>query len=92
MPDYAQFDNSMVFQGGMLPDTLGKVIRCCLSLGAIPVPRVQTSLFHELSQSFNQIEMRRIGKERVASDAKAFANDCAFDIFSDEKDAVQLFC
>jgi hypothetical protein len=37
LPDYAQFDNSMVFQGGMLPDTLGKVIRCCLSLGVIPV-------------------------------------------------------
>lgn len=37
LPDYAQFDNSMVFQGGMLPDTLGKVIRCCLSLNVIPV-------------------------------------------------------
>jgi hypothetical protein len=37
LPDYAQFDNSMVFQGGMLPDTLGKVIRCCLSLGVTPV-------------------------------------------------------
>jgi hypothetical protein len=37
LPDYAQFDNSMVFQGGVLPDTLGKVIRCCLSLGVIPV-------------------------------------------------------
>jgi hypothetical protein len=37
LPDYAQFDNSMVFQGGMLPDTIGKVIRCCLSLSVTPV-------------------------------------------------------
>jgi hypothetical protein len=37
LPDYAQFDNSMVFHGGHLPDTLGKVIRCCLSLSVIPV-------------------------------------------------------
>jgi hypothetical protein len=37
LPDYAQFDNSMVFQGGRVPDTLGKVIRCCLSLDVIPV-------------------------------------------------------
>lgn len=37
LPDYAQFDNSMVFQGGMRPDTLGKVIRCCLSLNVTPV-------------------------------------------------------
>jgi hypothetical protein len=37
LPDYAQFDNSTVFQGGRCPDTLGKVIRCCLSLNVIPV-------------------------------------------------------
>ena len=37
LPDYAQFDNSTVFQGGRWPDTLGKVVRCCLSLGVIPV-------------------------------------------------------
>ena len=37
LPDYAQFDNSTVFQGGRWPDTLGKVIRCCLSLGVTPV-------------------------------------------------------
>lgn len=37
LPDYAQFDNSTVFQGGRWPDTLGKVIRCCLSLGVSPV-------------------------------------------------------
>ncbi len=37
LPDYAQFDNSTVFQGGRWPDTLGKVTRCCLSLGVTPV-------------------------------------------------------
>ena len=37
LPDYAQFDNSTVFQGSRWPDSLGKVIRCCLSLGVTPV-------------------------------------------------------
>jgi hypothetical protein len=37
LPDYAQFDNSTVFQGSRKPDSLGKVIRFCLSLGVIPV-------------------------------------------------------
>jgi hypothetical protein len=37
LPDYAQFDNATVFQGSRWPDSLGKVIRCCLSLGVIPV-------------------------------------------------------
>jgi len=36
-PDYAQFDNGMVFLGGRRPDTLGKVIRLCLNLGVTPV-------------------------------------------------------
>jgi hypothetical protein len=37
LPDYAQFDNSTVFQGSRWPDSLGKVIRCSLSLGVTPV-------------------------------------------------------
>lgn len=37
LPDYAQFDNSTVFQGPRHPDSLGRVIRCCLSLGVTPV-------------------------------------------------------
>jgi len=37
LPDYAQFDNSTVFQGSRWPDSLGKVIRCCLSLDVIAV-------------------------------------------------------
>jgi hypothetical protein len=37
LPDYAQFDNLTVFQGSRWADSLGKVIRCCLSLNVIPV-------------------------------------------------------
>jgi hypothetical protein len=37
LPDYAQFDNSTVFQGSRWADSLGKVIRCCLNLDVIPV-------------------------------------------------------
>ena len=37
LPDYAQFDNSTVFQGSRKPDSLGKVIRFCLILGVVPV-------------------------------------------------------
>jgi hypothetical protein len=34
---YAQFDNSTVFTGSRHPDSVGQVIRFCLSLGVIPV-------------------------------------------------------
>jgi hypothetical protein len=38
LPDYAQFDNDTVFQGAhQFPDALGRVIRLCLALKAIPV-------------------------------------------------------
>ena len=38
LPAYAQFDNDTVFQGThRYPDTLGRVIRTCLSLGVVPV-------------------------------------------------------
>ena len=37
LPDYAQFDNATIFQGSRWPDSLGKVVRCCLSLGVTPV-------------------------------------------------------
>jgi hypothetical protein len=36
-PTYAQFDNSTVFTGPRLPNTVGQVIRLCLSLGVTPV-------------------------------------------------------
>jgi transposase len=37
LPDYAQFDNSTIFQGSRMADSLGRVSRFCLSLGVIPV-------------------------------------------------------
>ncbi len=38
LPGYAKFDNDSVFQGGHIhPDTFGRVIRLCLSLGVTPV-------------------------------------------------------
>lgn len=38
LPDYAQFDNDTLFQGPHRhPDTVGRVIRTCLSLGVVPV-------------------------------------------------------
>jgi hypothetical protein len=38
LPDYAQFDNDMIFHGTYrYPDALGRVIRLCLSLEVVPV-------------------------------------------------------
>jgi hypothetical protein len=37
LPDYAQFDNSTIFQGSRHADSLGRIIRFCLSLDVIPV-------------------------------------------------------
>ena len=38
LPAYVQFDNDTRFQGAhQFPDTLGRVTRCCLSLGVVPV-------------------------------------------------------
>jgi hypothetical protein len=53
LPDYAQFDNSTVFQGGRCPDTLGKVIRCCLSLGVTPVFVPPRETGFQASESYN---------------------------------------
>ena len=63
LPDYAQFDNSMVFQGGLLPGTLGKVIRCCLSLNVIPVfvPPRETG-FQASVESYNGRWQRAVWK------------------------------
>jgi transposase-like protein len=37
LPDYAQFDNDNRFQGPhQYPDTIGRVIKFCLSLGVVP--------------------------------------------------------
>jgi transposase len=38
LPDYAQFDNDMIFHGThRYPDALGRVLRLCLSLDVVPV-------------------------------------------------------
>jgi hypothetical protein len=37
LPKYVQFDNDMVFQGPRKPNTVGKVIRLCLSLDVVPI-------------------------------------------------------
>lgn len=55
LPDYAQFDNDTRFQGPrMYPDSLGRVIRLCLSLGVSPVfvPPVELG-FQAAIESFN---------------------------------------
>ncbi len=55
MPDYAQFDNDMIFQGThRYADALGRVIRLCLSLAVVPVfvpPREMG--FQAMIESYN---------------------------------------
>lgn len=55
LPAYAQFDNDTRFQGPhQYPDTLGRVIRLCLSLGVVPVfAPVQEPGFQAAIGSFN---------------------------------------
>lgn len=55
LPTYAQFDNDTIFQGAHhFRDTLGRVIRLCLSLGVIPVfaPPRETG-FQAAIEAFN---------------------------------------
>ena len=55
LPDYAQFDNDMIFQGTHRhPDALGRVIRLCLSLGVVPVfvPPAEMG-FQAMIESYN---------------------------------------
>jgi putative transposase len=55
LPDYAQFDNDMIFHGThRFPDALGRVIRLCLSLGVTPVlvPPRETG-FQAMIESYN---------------------------------------
>jgi putative transposase len=55
LPDYAQFDNDMIFHGThRYPDALGRVIRMCLSLGVVPVlvPPRETG-FQAMIESYN---------------------------------------
>lgn len=55
LPDYAQFDNDMIFHGThRYPDALGRVLRMCLSLGVVPVlvPPRETG-FQAMIESYN---------------------------------------
>ena len=55
LPDYAQFDNDMIFQGThRYPDALGRVIRLCLSLAVVPVfVPPQEMGFQAMIESYN---------------------------------------
>jgi hypothetical protein len=55
LPDYAQFDNDMIFHGThRYPDALGRVLRLCLSLEVVPVlvPPRETG-FQAMIESYN---------------------------------------
>ena len=55
LPDYAQFDNDMIFHGThRYPDALGRVLRLCLSLRVVPVlvPPRETG-FQAMIESYN---------------------------------------
>jgi hypothetical protein len=55
LPDYAQFDNDMIFHGThRYPDALGRVLRLCLGLGVVPVlvPPRETG-FQAMIESYN---------------------------------------
>jgi transposase len=55
LPNYAQFDNDMIFQGThRYPDALGRIIRMYLSLGVVPVfvPPRETG-FQAMIESYN---------------------------------------
>lgn len=55
LPDYAQFDNDMIFHGThRYPDALGRVLRLCLSLKVVPVlvPPRETG-FQAMIESYN---------------------------------------
>ncbi len=55
LPDYAQFDNDMIFHGThRYPDALGRVLRLCLSLAVMPVlvPPRETG-FQAMIESYN---------------------------------------
>jgi hypothetical protein len=55
LPNYAQFDNDMIFHGThRYPDALGRVLRLCLSLGVVPVlvPPRETG-FQAMIESYN---------------------------------------
>jgi len=62
LPDYAQFDNDVRFQGGHNhPDVLGRVMRLCLALGVTPVfaPPLETG-FQAVIENFNGLWQQKV--------------------------------
>lgn len=62
LPDYAQFDNDVRFQGGHNhPDVLGRVMRLCLALRVTPVfaPPLETG-FQAVIENFNGLWQQKV--------------------------------
>lgn len=62
LPGYAQFDNDSIFQGGhKWPDSLGRVVRMCLSLGVTPVfaPPREHGVQNQI-ESYNNLWQRQV--------------------------------
>jgi hypothetical protein len=62
LPDYAQFDNDVRFQGGHNhPDVMGRVMRLCLALGITPVfaPPLETG-FQAVIENFNGLWQQKV--------------------------------
>jgi len=62
LPDYAQFDNDVRFQGGHNhPDVIGRVMRLCLALGVTPVfaPPLETG-FQAVIENFNGLWQQKV--------------------------------
>ena len=55
VPAFAQFDNDTCFQGPhQFPDVVGRIARCCLQLGCVPVfTPVQDPSFQAALENFN---------------------------------------
>ena len=62
LPGYVQFDNDPIFTGAQVyPDTIGRVMRACLSLGVIPVlvPPRETG-FQAAIEGFNGLWQAKV--------------------------------
>jgi hypothetical protein len=62
LPGYAQFDNDAIFTGPHThPDTVGRVIRLCLSLGVVPVfvPPRETG-FQAMIEGYNGLWQAKV--------------------------------
>jgi putative transposase len=62
LPQFAQFDNDVRFQGGHNhPDVIGRVMRLCLALGVVPVfvPPLEMG-FQGLIENFNGLWQQKV--------------------------------